>query len=321
MHFAFAYGYKDLGKYLLSLGADDTVANVHGMTCYEGLTPTNPARLSEHAGDAGAGRSAELRRRVDAMRPGAGAGAGAGDRVSRRDDHAPARATQRRGGPRAGQRRVHREGASGTAPSRREGVGREGSEYDVGSEYGAAYPYTPRDVPGYGPGNVSGAVSGAYGAGHPGYPPNPYAAPGAAAPPPPPYPAYPPTMTPGFHAGYGPMDPMGAAAFAAQQQMAAAAAMAAQMQAMQMSSPTGSMGSTHSPIGSHSHGSGAVVGGSMPTGFQPANHRRSAGGGAVSSRGSAVGGVATAGRLPGQRRGTDRTSVGAPVAIWSDGPP
>ena len=44
LHFAFAYGYKDLGKYLLSLGADDTVANVHGMTCYEGLDPDEPPR-------------------------------------------------------------------------------------------------------------------------------------------------------------------------------------------------------------------------------------------------------------------------------------
>ena len=79
LHFAFAYGYKDLGKYLLSLGADDTVANVHGMTCYEGLDPDEPPRdclntpeMRELA------RSAELRRRVDAMRPGAGAGAGGG---------------------------------------------------------------------------------------------------------------------------------------------------------------------------------------------------------------------------------------------------
>ena len=77
LHFAFAYGYKDLGKYLLSLGADDTVANVHGMTCYEGLDPDEPPRdclntpeMRELA------RSKELRRRVDAMRPGAGAGAG-----------------------------------------------------------------------------------------------------------------------------------------------------------------------------------------------------------------------------------------------------
>ena len=300
LHFAFAYGYKDLGKYLLSLGADDTVANVHGMTCYEGLDPDEPPRdclntpeMRELA------RSAELRRRVDAMRPGAGAGAGGAGIASSRGGtitHPLGRPSGVAGLARDSGAFTARGAVGGTAPSSsRGGGGREGSEYDVGSEYGAAYPYTPRDVPGYGPGNVSGAVSGAYGAGHPGYPPNPYAAPGAAAPPPPPYPAYPPTMTPGFHAGYGPMDPMGAAAFAAQQQMAAAAAMAAQMQAMQMSSPTGSMGSTHSPIGSHSHGGGAVVGGSMPTGFQPANHRRSAGGGAVSSRGSAVGGVASSG--------------------------
>ena len=310
LHFAFAYGYKDLGKYLLSLGADDTVANVHGMTCYEGLDPDEPPRdclntpeMRELA------RSAELRRRVDAMRPGAGAGAGGAGIASSRGGtitHPLGRPSGVAGLARDSGAFTARGAVGGTAPSSsRGGGGREGSEYDVGSEYGAAYPYTPRDVPGYGPGNVSGAVSGAYGAGHPGYPPNPYAAPGAAAPPPPPYPAYPPTMTPGFHAGYGPMDPMGAAAFAAQQQMAAAAAMAAQMQAMQMSSPTGSMGSTHSPIGSHSHGGGAVVGGSMPTGFQPANHRRSAGGGAVSSRGSAVGGVASSGASAVSKGGGD----------------
>lgn len=301
LHFAFAYGYKELGKYLLSLGADDTVANVHGMTCYEGLDPDEPPRdclntpeMRELA------RSAELRRRVDAMRPGAGAGAGGGlGLASSRGGtitHPLGRPSGVAGLARDSGAFTARGGAgSGTAPSssRGGGGGWEGSEYDVGSEYGVAYPYTPRDVPGYGPGNGPGNGPGAYGGGHPGYPPNPYAAPGAVAPPPPPYPAYPPTLTPGFHSGYNPMDPMGAAAFAAQQQMAAAAAMAAQMQAMQMSSPAGSMGSTHSPMGSHwEHGShGAVnLGGSMPTGFQPNRSKAHPAGGTVSSRGSAVGG-------------------------------
>ena len=207
LHFAFAYGYKDLGKYLLSLGADDTVANVHGMTCYEGLDPDEPPRdclntpeMRELA------RSAELRRRVDAMRPGAGAGAGGGlGMASSRGGtitHPLGRPSGVAGLARDSGAFTSRAGGSGagTAPSssaRGGGGGWEGSEYDVGSEYGVAYPYTPRDGPEYGPGNVSGNVSGAYGAGHPGYPPNPYAHPGAVAPPPPPYPAYPPTLTPG----------------------------------------------------------------------------------------------------------------------------
>ena len=44
LHFCFAYGYADLGRYLLSLGADDAIVNVHGMTCYEGLDPDEPPR-------------------------------------------------------------------------------------------------------------------------------------------------------------------------------------------------------------------------------------------------------------------------------------
>ena len=44
LHFCFAYGYRDLARYLLSLGADDAVTNVHGMTCYEGLDPDEPPR-------------------------------------------------------------------------------------------------------------------------------------------------------------------------------------------------------------------------------------------------------------------------------------
>jgi hypothetical protein len=64
LHFAFAYGYHELGKYLLSLGADDTVANMHGMTCYEGLDPDEPQRDCLNTGEMrGLARSAELRRR------------------------------------------------------------------------------------------------------------------------------------------------------------------------------------------------------------------------------------------------------------------
>eukprot|EP01028_Stygiella_incarcerata_P011069 TRINITY_DN607_c0_g1_i1.p2 TRINITY_DN607_c0_g1~~TRINITY_DN607_c0_g1_i1.p2 ORF type:complete len:395 (+),score=125.73 TRINITY_DN607_c0_g1_i1:1694-2878(+) len=39
LHFAFAYGYSDLGEWLLSKGADDTIRNMSGLTCYEGLGP------------------------------------------------------------------------------------------------------------------------------------------------------------------------------------------------------------------------------------------------------------------------------------------
>jgi hypothetical protein len=37
LHFAFGYGYSDVGEYLLSKGADDTILNKDKLTCYEGL--------------------------------------------------------------------------------------------------------------------------------------------------------------------------------------------------------------------------------------------------------------------------------------------
>jgi hypothetical protein len=37
LHFAFAYGYTDVGEYLVGKGADDSVRNKDGLTCYEGL--------------------------------------------------------------------------------------------------------------------------------------------------------------------------------------------------------------------------------------------------------------------------------------------
>ena len=46
LHFAFAYGYAEtLGEYLISKGADDTIRNHKGLTCYdvtfvEGLPPS-----------------------------------------------------------------------------------------------------------------------------------------------------------------------------------------------------------------------------------------------------------------------------------------
>ena len=38
LHFAFAFGYQELGQYLIAkAGADPTVKNHFGLTCYEGL--------------------------------------------------------------------------------------------------------------------------------------------------------------------------------------------------------------------------------------------------------------------------------------------
>ena len=37
LHFCFAYGFEDLGEYLMDKGADDSVTNSDGLTCYEGL--------------------------------------------------------------------------------------------------------------------------------------------------------------------------------------------------------------------------------------------------------------------------------------------
>lgn len=38
LHYAFAYGFEELAKYLLDKGADDSIKNGSGLTCYEGLT-------------------------------------------------------------------------------------------------------------------------------------------------------------------------------------------------------------------------------------------------------------------------------------------
>ena len=37
LHYAFGFGFASLGEYLISKGADDSIRNVHGLTCYEGL--------------------------------------------------------------------------------------------------------------------------------------------------------------------------------------------------------------------------------------------------------------------------------------------
>ena len=38
LHYAYAYGFESLADYLKSKGADDTILNVDGLTCYEGLS-------------------------------------------------------------------------------------------------------------------------------------------------------------------------------------------------------------------------------------------------------------------------------------------
>ncbi|GFH54691.1 hypothetical protein CTEN210_11167 [Chaetoceros tenuissimus] len=37
LHFCFGYGFESLGNYLISKGADETITNTQGCTCYEGL--------------------------------------------------------------------------------------------------------------------------------------------------------------------------------------------------------------------------------------------------------------------------------------------
>lgn len=37
MHYAYAYGYSDVGEYMLRKGANDSIRNKDGLTCYEGL--------------------------------------------------------------------------------------------------------------------------------------------------------------------------------------------------------------------------------------------------------------------------------------------
>mmetsp|Transcript_8015 Transcript_8015/g.11363 ORF Transcript_8015/g.11363 Transcript_8015/m.11363 type:complete len:230 (-) Transcript_8015:258-947(-) len=46
LHYCYAYGYKELAEYLKSKGADDTVKNHAGLTCYEGLAPKEDIKQS-----------------------------------------------------------------------------------------------------------------------------------------------------------------------------------------------------------------------------------------------------------------------------------
>eukprot|EP01038_Epipyxis_sp_PR26KG_P004402 gene4402-6226_t len=45
LHFAYGYGYTEVGDYLVSKGADDSVRNKDGLTCYEGLGAKELAHL------------------------------------------------------------------------------------------------------------------------------------------------------------------------------------------------------------------------------------------------------------------------------------
>lgn len=38
VHYCFAYGYVELGEYLISKGGDDLIKNVDGLSCYEGIS-------------------------------------------------------------------------------------------------------------------------------------------------------------------------------------------------------------------------------------------------------------------------------------------
>jgi len=37
LHFLFAYRHQELGEYMLGKGADNSILNAEGLTCYEGL--------------------------------------------------------------------------------------------------------------------------------------------------------------------------------------------------------------------------------------------------------------------------------------------
>ncbi|GMH87477.1 hypothetical protein TrVE_jg11590 [Triparma verrucosa] len=41
LHYAFGYGFEDLGEYLIEKGADDSLKNADNLTCYEGLNMTD----------------------------------------------------------------------------------------------------------------------------------------------------------------------------------------------------------------------------------------------------------------------------------------
>ena len=102
LHFCFAYGYRDLARYLLSLGADDAVTNVHGMTCYEGTGPgRTPARDAARRGKSWSWRDVnarnDARSRFD-REPGTRRGVSSAEPCGRRPE---ARQVRRRRRPRS----------------------------------------------------------------------------------------------------------------------------------------------------------------------------------------------------------------------------
>ena len=70
LHFCFAYGYQALGEcHLLSLGASDTITNVHGLSCYEGLEP-NDARETLNTPEMRArAHESRMQRWIESQRP------------------------------------------------------------------------------------------------------------------------------------------------------------------------------------------------------------------------------------------------------------
>ena len=45
LHYAYSYGFESFGEYLISKGADDSIVNADGLTCYEGLNQDNLGQL------------------------------------------------------------------------------------------------------------------------------------------------------------------------------------------------------------------------------------------------------------------------------------
>lgn len=86
LHFAFAYGYHDLARWLVSLGADDGIVNVHGLSCYEGLDPDEPARETLNAPEMlEMARRKRRERRAETLRPGTSVGHGEQSRYDELD--------------------------------------------------------------------------------------------------------------------------------------------------------------------------------------------------------------------------------------------
>ena len=71
LHFCFAYGYQALGEYLLSLGASDTIVNVHGLSCYEGLEPNDTRETLNTPEMRARAHEARMHRWIESQRPGA----------------------------------------------------------------------------------------------------------------------------------------------------------------------------------------------------------------------------------------------------------